>query len=142
MKRYSFRIVTAGIKEDIQGICNWLEKDDEYCKDLRESVKTYESKFQVLAAWLYARDIEPEEYILSLQKYIDSRRLDPSKIKVSKNAIQINDDKFEDKHILLSKPNALKFTEYIHVHKQNVEYCPATFKLVEKMSKIDIFNKK
>ena len=26
-----------------------------------------------------------------------------------------------------------KFTEYIHVHKQNVEYCPATYKLVEKM---------
>jgi hypothetical protein len=26
-----------------------------------------------------------------------------------------------------------KFTEYIHVHKQNVAYCPATYKLVEKM---------
>jgi hypothetical protein len=101
MKRYSYKIIVAGIKEDIQGICNWLEKDDEYCKDLRESVKTYESKFQVLAAWLYARDIEPEEYILSLQKYINSKKLDPSKIKVSKNAIQINDDKFEDKHIFL-----------------------------------------
>ena len=101
MKRYSFKIIVAGIKEDIQGICNWLEKDDEYCKDLRESVKTYESRFQVLAAWLYARDIEPEEYILSLQKYINSKKLDPSKIKVSKNAIQINDDKFEDKHIAL-----------------------------------------
>jgi Fe-S-cluster containining protein len=24
-------------------------------------------------------------------------------------------------------------TDYIHVHKQNVEYCPATFKMVEKM---------
>jgi hypothetical protein len=116
MKRYSFRIITAGIKEDIQGICNWLEKDDEYCKDLREKVKTYEGRFQVLAAWLYARGVEPEEYVLALQKYIDSRRLDPSKIKVSKNAIQINDDKFEDKHIALSKPNALKFTEYIHAN--------------------------
>ena len=116
MKRYSFRIIVAGTKEDIQGICNWLEKDDEYCKDLREKVKTYESKFQVLAAWLFARGVEPEEYVLALQKYIDSRRLDPSKIKVSKNAIQINDDKFEDKHIALSKPNALKFTEYIHAN--------------------------
>jgi hypothetical protein len=116
MKRYSFKIIVAGIKEDIQGICNWLEKDDEYCKDLREKVKTYESKFQVLAAWLYARGVEPEEYVLALKKYIDSRRLDPSKIKVSKNAIQINDDIFEDKHILLSKPNALKFTEYIHAN--------------------------
>jgi hypothetical protein len=107
MKRYSFRIILAGIKEDIQGICNFLGKDDEFCKGLREKVKTYESRFQVFAAWLFARGIEPEEYVLALQKYIDSRRLDPSKIKVSKNAIQINDDRFED---------ALKFTEYIHAN--------------------------
>jgi len=26
-----------------------------------------------------------------------------------------------------------KFKDFVHVHKQNVEYCPATFKLVEKM---------
>jgi Fe-S-cluster containining protein len=26
-----------------------------------------------------------------------------------------------------------KMKDYIHVHKQNVEYCPATHKLVEKM---------
>lgn len=26
-----------------------------------------------------------------------------------------------------------KMVEYIHVHQQNVEYCPATFKMVEKM---------
>ena len=26
-----------------------------------------------------------------------------------------------------------KFTEYAHVHKQNIEYCPATFKMVEKL---------
>ena len=107
MKRYSFRIIVAGIKEDIQGICNFLGKDDEFCKGLREKVKTYESRFQVFAAWLFARGIEPEEYVLALQKYIDSRRLDPSKIKVSKNAIQINDDKFE---------NVLEFTEYIHAN--------------------------
>ena len=25
------------------------------------------------------------------------------------------------------------FTEWVHVYKQNVEYCPATFRLVEKM---------
>jgi len=24
-------------------------------------------------------------------------------------------------------------TDYIHVHKQNIEYCPATYKMVEKM---------
>lgn len=26
-----------------------------------------------------------------------------------------------------------KMVEYMHVHQQNVEYCPATFKMVEKM---------
>ena len=26
-----------------------------------------------------------------------------------------------------------KFVEYLHVHKQNISYCPATFKMVEKM---------
>ena len=26
-----------------------------------------------------------------------------------------------------------KMTDYIHVHKQNVQYCPATFKMVEKL---------
>ncbi len=107
MKRYSFRVIIAGIKEDIQGICNFLGKDDKFCKDLRESVKIFESRFQVFAAWLSARNIEPEEYVIALQKYIDSKRLDPSKIKVSKSAIQINDDKFED---------ALEFTEYIHAN--------------------------
>lgn len=26
-----------------------------------------------------------------------------------------------------------KMVDYIHVHKQNVQYCPATYKMVEKM---------
>lgn len=26
-----------------------------------------------------------------------------------------------------------QFNDYVHVHKQNIEYCPATYKLVEKM---------
>ena len=26
-----------------------------------------------------------------------------------------------------------KMTEYIHIHKQNVQHCPATFKMVEKL---------
>jgi len=29
-----------------------------------------------------------------------------------------------------------KMVEYMHVHKQNIEYCPATYKLVEKMQKL------
>jgi Fe-S-cluster containining protein len=26
-----------------------------------------------------------------------------------------------------------KFKDFVHIHKQNIEYCPATYKLVEKM---------
>ncbi len=26
-----------------------------------------------------------------------------------------------------------KFKDFVHIHKQNVEYCPATYRLVEKM---------
>ena len=26
-----------------------------------------------------------------------------------------------------------KMVDYIHVHKQNIEYCPATYKMVERM---------
>lgn len=29
-----------------------------------------------------------------------------------------------------------KIVDYIHVHQQNIEYCPATFKLVEKMVQV------
>jgi len=29
-----------------------------------------------------------------------------------------------------------KFSEYIHVHKQNLDECPATFKMVEKMNEL------
>ena len=29
-----------------------------------------------------------------------------------------------------------KMVEYMHVHKQNIEYCPATYKLVEKMQRL------
>ena len=103
MKRYSFKIVIAGIKEDIQGICNFLGKDAEYFQDLRETVKKYDQKYQVFAAWLLARNIEPDHYIESIQKYVDSKRI--TKFSVSKNAVKINNEVFDD---------ALKLTEHIH----------------------------
>ena len=103
MKRYSFRIITAGIKEDILGICNFLNKDAEYYQDLRETVKQYDQKYQVFAAWLLARNIEPNEYIEAIQKYIDSRRI--TKFSVGAKAVKINDEVFDD---------AIKLTEYIH----------------------------
>jgi Fe-S-cluster containining protein len=34
-------------------------------------------------------------------------------------------------HLTKKKPEL-----YIHVHKQNIEYCPATFKMVEKMKQL------
>ena len=103
MKRYSFRIITAGIKEDILAICNHLGKDAEYYQDLRETVKQYDQKYQVFAAWLLARNIEPNEYIEAIQKYIDSRRI--TKFSVGAKAVKINDEVFDD---------AIKLTEYIH----------------------------
>ncbi len=30
----------------------------------------------------------------------------------------------------------IKMIDYVHVHKQNVEYCPATFTMVEKIEKL------
>ena len=103
MKRYSFRIITAGIKEDILAICNHLNKDAEYFQDLRETVKKYDQKYQVFAAWFLARDIEPDHYIEAIQKYVDSKRI--TKFSVGKNAVKINNEVFDD---------ALKLTEYIH----------------------------
>jgi Fe-S-cluster containining protein len=36
-----------------------------------------------------------------------------------------------------------KFKDFVHIHKQNVEYCPATFRLVEKMmSNLNVAQKK
>jgi len=35
-----------------------------------------------------------------------------------------------------------KMVDYIHVHKQNIQYCPATYKMVEKMKELCIFEKK
>jgi hypothetical protein len=105
MKRYSFRIITAGIKEDILGICNFLNKDAEYYQDLRETVKQYDQKYQVFAAWLLARNIEADDYVKAIQKYVDSRRI--TKFSVSRNAVKINDEVFDD---------AIKLTEYIHAN--------------------------
>jgi Fe-S-cluster containining protein len=35
-----------------------------------------------------------------------------------------------------------KTVDYIHVHKQNIEYCPATFKMVERLKEtLDNYNK-
>jgi hypothetical protein len=103
MKRYSFRIVTAGIKEDILAICNQLGKDAEYFQELRETVKKYDQKYQVFAAWLIARDIEADHYVEAIQKYVDSRRI--TKLSVGAKAVKINDEVFDD---------AIKLTEYIH----------------------------
>jgi len=105
MKRYSFRIITAGIKEDILAICNQLGKDAEYYQDLRETVKQYDQKYQVFAAWLLARNIEADDYVKAIQKYVDSRRI--TKFSVSRNAVKINDEVFDD---------AIKLTEYIHAN--------------------------
>jgi hypothetical protein len=105
MKRYSFRIIVAGIKEDILAICNLLGKDAEYFQKLRQLVTKYDQKYQVLAAWLLARDVEPIEYIQSIDRYVTLKKI--TKFSVGKNAVKINDEVFYDPE---------KLIYYIRIH--------------------------
>ena len=110
MKKYSYRIIIAGIKEDIEAQCKYLGiTDPEYIKLVRQKVDDYKG-YQVFAAWLYLRKIEPESIVASLDKYVKSRQLDPSKIKVSKDkkSITIDNKVFEE------PLDPVEFTEYIH----------------------------
>ena len=121
---YNYRIITAGIKEDIEALCKHKGiTDPEYIKSVRQKVDEYKG-YQAFAAWLYIRNIEPESIVAALDKYVQSRQLDPSKIKVTKDSISINDKVFED------PIEPIEFTEYIHATypimkveetKQNVE---------------------
>jgi len=124
MKKLSYRIIISGIKEDIEALCKHKGINDlEYVKSVRQKVDEYKG-YQAFAAWLYIRNIEPESIVAALDKYVKSRQLDPSKIKVTKDAISINDKVFED------PIEPIEFTEYIHATypimkveetKQNVE---------------------
>jgi len=105
MKRYSFRIIVAGIKEDILAICNVLGKDAEYFQKLRQLVTKYDQKYQVLAAWLLARDFEPTEYIQSIDRYITLKKI--TKFSVGRNAVKINDEVIDDPEKLIN---------YIRIH--------------------------
>lgn len=108
MKKLSYRIIISGIKEDIEALCKHKGiTDPEYIKSVRQKVDDYKG-YQLFAAWLYIRNIEPESIVAALDKYVKSRQLDPSKIKVSKDAISINDKVFED------PIEPIEFTEYIH----------------------------
>jgi len=108
MKKLSYRIIISGIKEDIEALCKHKGINDlEYVKSVRQKVDDYKG-YQAFAAWLYIRNIEPESIVAALDKYVKSRQLDPSKIKVTKDAISINDKVFED------PIDPVEFTEYIH----------------------------
>jgi hypothetical protein len=144
MKKYSYRIIIAGIKEDIEAQCKYLGiTDPEYIKVVRQKVDDFKG-YQVFAAWLYLRKIEPESIVAALDKYVKSRQLDPSKIKVSKDkkSITIDDKVFEE------PIDPIKFTEYIHatypimqVEKtnQNVEVKRVDPVIVNKDNSIRIF---
>ena len=110
MKKLSYRIIISGIKEDIEALCKHKGiTDPEYILTVRQKVDDYKG-YQAFAAWLYIRNIEPESIVAALDKYVKSRQLEPSKIKISKdkNSISINDKVFED------PIEPIEFTEYIH----------------------------
>lgn len=63
----------------------------------------------VICSWYWAWRI-----CTSPSKVYWFQKIRSTAIKVSKNAIQINDEKFIEQNPEESKANALKFTEYIH----------------------------
>jgi len=74
MKKLSYRIIIAGINEDIEAQCKYLGiTDPEYIKAVRQKVDDLKG-YQVFAAWLYLRKIEPESIVAALDKYVKSRQ--------------------------------------------------------------------
>lgn len=139
MKKLSYRIIISGIKEDIEALCKHIGNvDPEYIKVVRQKVDDFKG-YQTFAAWLYIRNVEPEEYVVALDKYVKSKQLEASKIKVTKDAVSINDNIFTD---------PIELTEYIHANfpimqiektNQNVEVKSEDPVIVNKDNSIKIF---
>ena len=57
MKKYSYRIIISGVKEDIEALCKHIGNvDPEYIKVVRQKVDEFKG-YQTFAAWLYIRNV-------------------------------------------------------------------------------------
>lgn len=116
-KMYNHRIIIAGIKEDIEAICKYKGiTDPEIIQNIRASVAPFDQNLQRFAAWLKIRNIEPDEYVLSIKRYTSRRAI--TNFSVSASAVKINDEAFDEED---DEYAALKLTEYIHVNFPVIE---------------------
>ena len=116
-KMYNHRIIIAGIKEDIEAICKYKGiTDPEIIQNIRASVAPFDQNLQRFAAWLKIRNIEPDEYVLSIKRYTSRRAI--TNFSVSASAVKINDEAFDEE---LDENAALNLTEYIHANFPVIE---------------------
>ena len=116
-KMYNHRIIIAGIKEDIEAICKYKRiTDPEIIQNIRASVAPFDQNLQRFAAWLKIRNIEPDEYVLSIKRYTSRRAI--TNFSVSASAVKINDEAFDEE---LDENAALNLTEYIHANFPVIE---------------------
>jgi hypothetical protein len=114
---YNHRIIIAGIKEDIEAICKYKGiTDPEIIQNIRASVAPFDQNLQRFAAWLKIRNIEPDEYVLSIKRYTSRRAI--TNFSVSASAVKINDEAFDEE---LDENAALNLTEYIHANFPVIE---------------------
>lgn len=116
-KMYNHRIIIAGIKEDIEAICKYKGiTDPEIIQNIRASVAPFDQNLQRFAAWLKIRNIEPDEYVLSIKRYTSRRAI--TNFSVSASAVKINDEAFDEED---DENAALNLTEYIHANFPVIE---------------------
>jgi hypothetical protein len=114
---YNHRIIIAGIKEDIEAICKYKGiTDPEIIQNIRASVAPFDQNLQRFAAWLKIRNIEPDEYVLSIKRYTSRRAI--TNFSVSASAVKINDEAFDEE---LDENAELNLTEYIHANFPVIE---------------------
>lgn len=111
---FNYRLVIAGIQDDIRKICNAKELDESQFKSIYEYVSKFDGVYKLLAAWLAARNITPDEYISTLMKYENNKRFDKTQLIVQPTYVIMDGLNFEDGPSPEDNFASLKLTEHIH----------------------------
>ena len=112
---FNYRLVIAGIQDDIRKICNAKKLDESQFKSIYEYVSKFDGVYKLLAAWLAARNITPDEYISTLMKYENNKRFDKTQLIVQPTYVIMDGLNFEDGPSPEDNFASLKLTEHIHV---------------------------
>jgi hypothetical protein len=111
---FNYRLVIAGIQDDIKKICDAKKLNQSQFKSIYEYVNKFDGIYKLLAAWLAARNITPDEYISTLMKYENNKRFDKTKLSVQPTYVIMDGLKYEDGPSLEDDFASLELTEYIH----------------------------